>query len=59
MEMAEIMPSLVTGFMAAVGSSLLTVAGIRVHIHYLQKADERHEAEIARAHKRIDEVEGK
>ncbi len=51
-----IITALITGTMAAVGSSLLTVAGLRVHIEYLRKADEKHDANIISAHRRIDEL---
>lgn len=50
---------MITGAVAAIGSSLLTVAGLRVHIEYLRKADERHDADIKDAHRRIDEINAK
>lgn len=51
-----IMIALITGGICSIGSSLLTVAGLRVHIDYLRKADAKHEENITYAHKRIDEI---
>jgi len=52
-----IVTALIAGAISAVGSSILTIAGLRVQIGYLEKADERHEKAITRAHERIDEIQ--
>lgn len=52
-----ILTALVSGAITAIGSSILTIAGLRVQIKYLEQADERHEKGITRAHQRIDEIQ--
>jgi prefoldin subunit 5 len=52
-----VLVALGTGFVTAVCSSLLTIAGLRVQIKYLEQADEKHDKAIVRAHERIDEMQ--
>tara|TARA_R110000803_G_scaffold166755_6_gene230046 strand:- start:266 stop:454 length:189 start_codon:yes stop_codon:yes gene_type:complete len=49
--------ALITGAVSAGGASLLTVAGLRVHVEYLKKATEDNDKSITRAHKRIDDIQ--
>lgn len=48
--------ALITGAVTAIGSSLLTIAGLRVQIGYIEKAIERLDKGLSRAHERIDEL---
>lgn len=50
-----IITALVSGAISSVGSSLLTIAGLRVQIGYIEKNIERLEDSVTRAHERIDE----
>jgi len=55
-QMMILMTAIVTGAVSAGGASLLTVAGLRVHVEYLKKATEDNEKAITRAHTRIDSM---
>jgi hypothetical protein len=52
-----ILSAVAAGIVSAIGSALLVVAALRVHIEYLRQADDRHEKSITRAHQRIDDIE--
>ena len=51
-----ILTALVAGAIASVGSAILTVAALRVHIEYLRQACGDNKDGLKRAHERIDEI---
>jgi len=51
--------AVLTGAISAGGASILTVAGLRVHVEYLKQATENNDKAITRAHSRIDELQHK
>lgn len=52
-----IITALIAGAISSVGSSLLTIAGLRVQIGYIEKNIEKIEKANTRAHERIDDLQ--
>jgi len=52
-----ILTAVLTGAISAGGASILTVAGLRVHVEYLKQATENNDKAISRAHSRIDSLQ--
>lgn len=53
---AIIITALISGAIASVGSSILTIVGLRVQIGYIEKDIVRLDKGLGRAHERIDEL---